>query len=286
MVYRNPCIRGVGLVTTLLFVFLLGGGGQLGPMVQSFQIVDITSTRRLCTITTCVPPWTQDGVDNIIIHHHSPVVSVFHPKRIGSTTSLYGFFGGMFGGNTDKMSKSTERDAVLATYTIVAGGKSNNENDIIQKERSLIDYLTVKWIKLFENGTIKLTTPVDFVTTKVWEPEEGIESVGGVQLLFRKRVVPSSSKGYDNNENDEGGAGRTNDDDNGSNQKKKKDEKKEGGIEILVERLAGSTKGQQQLRVRARRCEVEDGTIIKEMSEETIINELNQAIDAWRKENK
>jgi hypothetical protein len=58
--------------------------------------------------------------------------------------------------------------------------------------------------------------------------------------------------------------------------------KKEGGVEVLVD-VSPDTYG---LRVRAKRCNLEqDGsTIIKEMSEETILNTLQSALKYWQKE--
>jgi hypothetical protein len=199
---------------------------------------------------------------------------------MSATTALHGLFGGVFGVG-DSKTTSHENDATLATYMVPT---ATSKEDAILQQRSLADLLTEKWVRLFQTGTIQLTTPVDFVTAKVWEAEEGVESVEGVQLLFRKRTAAA---GYKKAEEDDEKAENDGTDveastAGGSSKKKKKDEAKEGGVEILIERLAGSN----QVRVRARRCEVEDGTIIKEMSEETIINELGQAIDAWKKEAK
>jgi hypothetical protein len=55
--------------------------------------------------------------------------------------------------------------------------------------------------------------------------------------------------------------------------KKKKKEKKQGGVEILVEKLSFGG-----IRVRARRCDLDEDTMIKEMSEKAIIAELQTAI--------
>ena len=53
----------------------------------------------------------------------------------------------------------------------------------------------------------------------------------------------------------------------------------EGGVQVRVERLSGG-----DLRVIASRCEVEEGTMTKEMSEGVIIDSLRKAVTAWRKE--
>merc|ERR1712238_629460 len=60
----------------------------------------------------------------------------------------------------------------------------------------------------------------------------------------------------------------------------KQEEKKQGGVQIFVEKLSRS------LRVRAVRCEIDDDTVIKEMSEEVIIRELQKAINVWKKKSR
>jgi hypothetical protein len=54
---------------------------------------------------------------------------------------------------------------------------------------------------------------------------------------------------------------------------------KEGGIDVVVE----ITK-ENKLRVRARRCNYAEDAIIKELSEETILKRLEDAITVWKKE--
>ena len=53
-------------------------------------------------------------------------------------------------------------------------------------------------------------------------------------------------------------------------------ERKEGGVEVLIERTITCT-----TRVRARRCNIGDGTNVKEMSEDVIIRSLKKAVGAW-----
>ena len=50
---------------------------------------------------------------------------------------------------------------------------------------------------------------------------------------------------------------------------------------MLVEKLISGT-----IQVRAKRCDFDEDTMLKEMSEETIIKELSKAIDVWKRETK
>jgi hypothetical protein len=54
---------------------------------------------------------------------------------------------------------------------------------------------------------------------------------------------------------------------------------REGGVDVVVE----VTKD-DQLRVRARRCNYADDAVIKELSEETILKRLKEAVQSWQKE--
>jgi hypothetical protein len=54
---------------------------------------------------------------------------------------------------------------------------------------------------------------------------------------------------------------------------------KEGGIDVVVE----ITKD-KELRVRARRCNYADDAVIKELSEQTILKRLQDAVDVWKRE--
>jgi hypothetical protein len=53
----------------------------------------------------------------------------------------------------------------------------------------------------------------------------------------------------------------------------------EGGIDVVVEVTKNN-----QLRVRARRCNYADDAVIKELSEETILKRLKDAVQSWQKE--
>jgi hypothetical protein len=93
--------------------------------------------------------------------------------------------------------------------------------------------------------------------------------VSAVQILFQKVDTGYKSREEEEEEEEE------------SSQQKDKEKKevKQGGVEVLVEKTSDDS-----VQVRARRCEIGKGTIIKEMSEETILKELQKALDVWKKE--
>ena len=233
-------------------------------------------------------------------HHHrayqgvtklSPVPTIISSTstapRTTRTTSLQGFFGGMFGKAVVDQKKDEKKDKVLAEYDI------GTFKDVDVQFESLSDYIVNKWAPLFLTGNIKLTTDVELVTLP---PDSN--NVAGCQLIFKKSdtgYVSKSEEGegsyatstteatkgsYQPPPSTDNNSDNSNDNSNGDSKKttKNKDEKKQGGVEVLVEKLASSS-----LQVRAKRCEVDDDTMIKEMSEEVIIQELKKAIGVWKK---
>ncbi|KAL7528699.1 hypothetical protein ACHAXR_004656 [Thalassiosira sp. AJA248-18] len=122
-----------------------------------------------------------------------------------------------------------------------------------------------EWSKLFTDPERKmgLTTPVVVVELK---PQTNTYT--GVQLLFKKGKT--------------GGKSAYNDKDENKYKKEGKEEEgttKEGGVEVRVEQLASG-----DLRVVASRCDIDEDTMVKEMSEQTIIDSLRKAMSAWKKE--
>lgn len=143
-----------------------------------------------------------------------------------------------------------------------------NANDASRVEfEGLGDYL-VKWSKMFTNGGIKLTTPVEVVHATN-------DSKTAVRFLFK-----DTNTGYKNkSEESESGKYRPPSDEDKSKKKESKTTK-QGGVEIVVEKFGDG------LQVVASRCEIDADTIIKEMSEETILKELQLALDVWKRETK
>jgi len=224
-------------------------------------------------------------------HHHNRVVSLTLPPSSTTASSLKasGIFGGMPGRGSDQ---KNEKDAVLATYDV--GTFKENNNDIDVKFKSLSDYIINKWAPLFLTGNIQLTTPVQVIeTSKNGNEDDNIEEVAGCSLIFQKIDTGYKSKEEEakgsyqrqtvKEEEAKGSYQRQIENSDDRETKKspspsKQEEKKQGGVQILVEKLSGS------LQVRAMRCEIDDDTVIKEMSEEVINRELRKAINVWKKE--
>ena len=72
-------------------------------------------------------------------------------------------------------------------------------------------------------------------------------------------------------------------DDGDEGDKKKKKETSPGGVQVIAQKIA-SGGGEVEVRLLASRCDIDDGTIIKEMSEQCIVDDLRKAVKIWRDE--
>jgi len=201
--------------------------------------------------------------------HRVPSINTNTKSNTKSVVELNGFLDGLLGGGGD--STSDDED-VLATFDIT---KNVDAQNVGVRFESLSNYITQKWIRLFEDGTISLTTPV--LVTKGDASADA--SAAQCKLVFKK-----IDTGYKSNAEEKATGGYTAPATTNMkpNPEKKKKEPKQGGIEILVEQE--NTKEQPSLRVTARRCDVDEKTIVKEMSEKIVVSELQKAIEIWTKE--
>lgn len=168
-------------------------------------------------------------------------------------------FGNMFG--------SDEADATRETKQLVSiDGLGSTEH----KYGSLSEYIQ-QWSKFFQDDpkSMGLLTPVNVIPSDTTATEEGVARANGVKVVFKKTKTGGSYKSSKEEKAVEEG---------GTTVKKKK-EIREGGVEILVEQLEDG-----KVRVRARRCETDEETTIKEMSEEAIVNDLKKAVGVWKKQ--
>ena len=213
-----------------------------------------------------------------------------------NTHSCLYLFGNLFGNKDQNDDQRNLQENELARFCQLSaptpGSSSSSDSNVKFDSLSI---MISEWSKLFigddehddsskkNRNVMGLTTPVAVVTlpkpasspaaTKVPENDvygEYVIDYTGVQLLFRKGKTGGRFAYQDKDE-----------------QKDKFDESKtkkdvpitEGGVEVRVELLSNG-----ELRVVAKRCDIEEGTLIKEMSEQTILDSLRKAVTSWRKE--
>ena len=200
---------------------------------------------------------------------------------VTTTTQLSLFGSNMFGTNDNKKLKDNELATYPSLYT------NDDDRTVDGTFDSLSTYLD-SWSQLFESsgkgGVLKLTTPVkvlplEVIASSVSDHNENgnendddsvrVVASNGLRLIFQ-----NVDTGYSNKKDEQQQQQKQ---DNGDDKKKKKP-KLQGGVEIVVEKI------NNDVRVRARRCNFNDETVIKEMSEETIVKELEKAISVWKQQ--
>jgi hypothetical protein len=152
------------------------------------------------------------------------------------------------------------RTPLLSLFDGPVGDKKTDDDELITFSKlpadqydGLSEYVR-QWAMLLESEGSGLTTPVKVVT-----------SDEGARILFKPKQTAYKNKNEERAE-EEGTA------------EKKKEPKKEGGVEILVKKLNG------EVVVQATRCDMDEDTMIREMSEETIVDGLKKAINVWKKD--
>lgn len=239
---------------TLLFL-------AIALLAASPSVAFVTPSSR-CNQATCR-----------IIMNKDVVVQIMNPTT--STTQLH-LFGNLF--STEEKEELLENELARFSHLV-----SSNENPTTKFD-SLSNMIS-SWSKVFftDDGKKKtgLTTPVTLVEleppSRIEEEEGGsddddgeiVTNYSGVQLLFKKGTTGGRAAYQDKDDEKN----------NKEGDKKKEDTTKEGGVEVRVEQLSNG-----DLQVIAKRCDFDEDTMIKEMSELTIIDSLKQAMVAWKKE--
>lgn len=202
-----------------------------------------------------------------------------------ASTTCVNLFGGMFCGDSSS-NKEAVGEKQLAIFPKLA------TNDVAFS--SLSEFIH-EWSELFvTDKSMKLTTPFRILASSngsttgddVDDNGNKVVASSGLQFVFK-----NTSTGYMNRKEEAAVGGgykspssssSSSSSSSGSTETappKPTSDKKEGGVEVLVEQLAGSG----EVRVRVRRCNVDENTMIKEMSEEKIISELKKALEVWKK---
>jgi len=148
---------------------------------------------------------------------------------------------------------------------------------------SLVEYIN-EWAALLAETGKGLTTPILAVRGIESRSANLMKSQDGVRLLF---LPTNTGKNYLSREEElkKEKEGRKSGGSNAPSASKANLEEKlrltkrikEGGIDVVVE----VTKD-EQLRVRARRCNYADDAVLKELSEETILKRLKEALGVWK----
>lgn len=208
------------------------------------------------------------------------------PAARNATLSV---IGGM-GGNGDGVSEELWEDWFLrldGPELWRSDGLLRGDGAVDRKFEELAGYIN-EWSNMFRDGAkgTGLTTPVNVLQSKFDNDADAsiIRRKFGVRLEFKATNTGSAYKSKDEEKQME--AQRS----TGSTNAAKSDQpvvvsrrqKREGGVEILVEKTEDKN-GKIDLRVRARRCNMDDNTVVKELSEETIVKKLSKAVESWLK---
>jgi hypothetical protein len=171
--------------------------------------------------------------------------------------------------------------------TIIDDGQHHDDDDekIQQTYDQLVEYVC-EWADSFAASGKGLTTPVRTehgIVNKLIQPRTIIKQ-DGVRLLF---LPTNTGKNFLSREEEKqretdrrGGGSAT----QSSPTTAKRRMAKEGGIDVVVEMVRSLRGGRTSLRVRARRTNYADDSIIKELSENTIIKRLVDALDVFQKQ--
>jgi len=153
-----------------------------------------------------------------------------------------------------------DKDTLLSLTNIPT---NNNKVSV-----SLLEYLS-QWSQQLEMDPkgMGLTTPVTI---------SSLPNNNGIRILFQ-----STSTGYMSKKDE----ARLEKDKDLKEPTAASITKKEGGLDILLSSSSSSSSSSfsNDVGIQVKRCEVEEDTIIKEMSEETIVEELKKAIKVWNK---
>jgi hypothetical protein len=135
----------------------------------------------------------------------------------------------------------------------------------------LVEYIR-EWAELLAAGK-GLTTPTRAERTNPpADPKyQGVKAREGAKLVFLPTSTGTAYRSKTEERLSDSGDGN-------SSPPTFRNSKLEGGVEVLVE---VTTK--DEMRIRARRCNMGDSTTIKELSEETILGRLKECIEVWKK---
>mmetsp|Transcript_39664 Transcript_39664/g.64935 ORF Transcript_39664/g.64935 Transcript_39664/m.64935 type:complete len:218 (-) Transcript_39664:79-732(-) len=168
----------------------------------------------------------------------------------------------------------------------VGRGADDTDDRVLDSKFEQLRQYVKQWSMNYEGGRkgTGLTTPV--LVRKSRKPPsdfDGVVDRSGVQILFQTTNTGDRYKSATEEKKNEKARNSGGD---GSEPKKSPSSttlvvakgRKEGGVEVLVEKTTDGN-----IRIRARRCNMDNKTIVKEMSEEVIVRSLKKAVETWVK---
>jgi len=164
--------------------------------------------------------------------------------------------------------------------------KEFGEKEVLAKYERLSEYIQ-EWAVTMFGGETKgtgLTTPVTVERSRRVKNGQS-----GVRIVFKQTNTGAAykSKSEENEiERQNRSYGNVKSNTSGKSIRKAK-QKKEGGLEILVEMKEALPKEGEgmRLRVRGRRCNMADDTVVKEISEEVLVKKMREGVKFWIEQN-
>ncbi len=214
----------------------------------------VGSISALSTSSAFISPHAKYDMHFKIGVHERKAVSTSEHNIFSTCSTKLNLFGNLFGNDVADDVENKE----LAQFSNLLVRKDMN----IDVKFDSLSIMISSWSKMFsDHKSMGLTTAVDVVEL----PKS--DDCAGVQFLFKKGTGGRAYSDKDDKEDNDGD--------------KKEEAISEGGVQVMINKLSDG-----DLQVIAKRCEIEEGTMIKEMSEQTIIDSLGQVMQAWKKEQK
>jgi len=165
----------------------------------------------------------------------------------------------------------------------------NDTDEVVRVKYERLKEYIAEWADtMFVKKTTKtgLTTPVTVEISK----RGASATSSSVKILFKQTATGSGYKSRDEErviERQQDAATKSKDDNTPKRVVTMAQQKKEGGLEVIVEMMnvssndEGGDQGTMKLRVRGRRCNMDDNTVVKEKSEGVLLKKLKDGVQIW-----
>lgn len=274
----------------------------------------VSTVRRRDTMTQCPLDYTIVKMGNIV-----KADAVKDPFTILSGDSLDGDIGLKAAAQVLLQSVAYQPAARNTTFSAV-GGQKDLENTI-QKEwddlfivldgpelyrmdipltdssetqvRNKYERLSEYMLEWADTMFVKKTSGTGLTTPVTVEPSKHLgKGRSGVRILFKQTRTGGAYKSKSEEREIERQSNTYTKPGGTDNQKKTTNipmakQKKEGGLEVIVEMTEALPKEGEgmRLRVRGRRCNMADDTVVKEISEGVLIKRLREGVNFWMETN-